>query len=197
MADQNPDHSPEPPDAQDDRLLTIASYADAATANIARSILDSEGIPACLGAENTNTMLWHYGTALGGVKLMVFAEQADKAKAILASHSAADFADIDAPDQALADDGDGDDDSPLQRQRDDDARRAWYAAVIGLVLCPPLLNIYSFYLLARHGLLVDNPRLRPNWRVTGAICVNLLAYAGVALFWWAQRMMFQQLQSPE
>ncbi len=195
MDEQNPYASPETPDPRDERLVTIASFADPIGANIARSVLDSEGIAACLGAETTNTMLSYYGSALGGVKLMVFAEQADKAKAILAAHSAADFADSDAPDQGLVEDDD-EEDSPQQRQRDGHIRRAWHAAVLGLLLCPPLLNIYSMYLLARNGLLVDDPQFRGNWRTTAAIFVNLLAFAGVVGFFWLQMMMYRPVLPP-
>lgn len=182
MVDPNPYESPEPPDARDERLVTIASFADPASANIARSVLDSEGIAACLGAETANTML-PYGTAMGGVKLMVFAEQADKAKAILAAHSAADFADSEVHDQQFDDEDDEGEDSIIERERDDQLRRAWYAAVLGLFLCPPLLSIYSMYLLLRHGLLVDEPEAKSDWRSTAALLVNLLALVLGIAFW--------------
>lgn len=197
MNDPNPYKSPEPPDPRDERLVTIASFSDPVGANIARSVLDSEGIAACLGAETTNTMLNYYGSALGGVKLMVFADQVDKAKAILAAHSAADFSDSAAPHANFDDDEeDEDEDSPQQRERDGHIRRAWTAAVLGLLLCPPLLNLYSMYLLVRHGLLVDEPQYRPNWRTNAAVCVNLLAIAGVVGFFWLQMQLFRPVLPP-
>lgn len=182
-------------DPRDERLVTIASYADPIGANIARSVLDSEGIAACLGAETTNTMLSYYGSALGGVKLMVFADQADKAKAILAAHNAADFADSTDVAQAT-DEDDDEEDSLQQRERDGHIRRAWHAAVLGLLLCPPLLNLYSMYLLVRHGLLVDDPHLRANWRAMAAVVVNLLALACVAGFFLLRTMMFRDVLPP-
>jgi hypothetical protein len=53
-------------------------------------------------------------------------------------------------------------------------RRAWLAAVGGLVLIPILLTAYSLYLLYRYRLLAGNGLLR-NWRAPAALAVNALA----------------------
>jgi hypothetical protein len=162
-------------------LVCVARFFDSATAHIARSVLDSEGLFACLDTEATNTMLPHFGTALGGVKLLVMEDQADKAKAILAAHSAADFEQpVDSDEEDLAADED-EEDSSGQSQRDGHIRRAWTAAILGIVLCPPLMSIYSFYLLVRHGLLVNDQHARPDWRVNAALVVNLLVIALTAI----------------
>jgi hypothetical protein len=186
-------------DHTDKKLVCIATFPDSVSANVARSVLDSEGVAACLDAEATNTMMPYLGPALGGIKLLVFQDQQAKALALLEAHNAHDFdEDVHAhehdPEDVYDDDDhdaeDGHDeegaaeDSPDQEARDGHIRRAWMAAVLGLLLFPPLLNFYSFYLLLRHQLLVDDPRYARNWRVNAALGVNLLAMAGSALFWF-------------
>jgi hypothetical protein len=183
-------------DHTDKKLVCIGSFGDNISANVARSVLDSEGIAACLGAEETNTMLSYMGPALGGIKLYVFEDQKAKALALLEAHNEHDFDDDhehavedDNDDAATGEDDDEEDenaaeDSPDQEARDGHIRRAWMAAILGLLLFPPLLNFYSFYLLLKHQLLVDDPRYAHNWRVNAALTVNLLAMGGSALFWF-------------
>lgn len=176
-----PEHSEEP--ERRGKLVCVARYFDAATAHIARSVLDSEGIFACLDAETTNTMLPYVGTAFGGVKLLVEEDQVDKARTLLTAHDAEDFVgDVaDQPSEVADDDGDDEDDPPELREREDHIRRAWIAAIFGLLLCPPLLNLYSFYLLLKHGLLIDDPQWPTDWRINAALVVNLLVFAVPAL----------------
>jgi hypothetical protein len=52
---------------------------------------------------------------------------------------------------------------------------------LGVVLCPPLMSTYSFYLLVRHGLLVNDERAKPDWRINAALIVDLLVFALTAL----------------
>lgn len=170
-----------PPEDPSPDLVCVARFFDGATAHIARGVLDAEGIFACLDTEATNTMLPHFGTALGGVKLLVMEDQADKAKALLAAHSAADLEEpIDSGEDGL-ESGEDDEDSLEQIERDGHIRRAWTAAILGVVLCPPLMSTYSFYLLVRHGLLVNEERAKPDWRINAALIVDLLVFALTAL----------------
>ncbi len=173
-----------------DNLVCIASFPDSGSANIARSVLDSEGIAACLGAETANTVLAYVGPALGGVKLYVFADQVDKAKALLAAHSEQDLIDElphDADEageaEASSPHPDDDEESPVARQRTDQIRRAWYAAILGTVLCPVVMNVYSLYLLLGEGLLWPETPQPSDWRINAALVVNLaaLAFYGVLI----------------
>ncbi|BFM22096.1 putative signal transducing protein [Gilvimarinus japonicus] len=52
-------------------LVTISSYSLPYEAHIAKSRLDSEGIPVFIADEHTINMQWLYSHALGGVKLQV------------------------------------------------------------------------------------------------------------------------------
>ncbi len=64
-------------------LVTIASYSMPYEAHIAKSRLDSEGIPAFIADEHTINMQWLYSNALGGVKLQVPEPYAEAAIEIL------------------------------------------------------------------------------------------------------------------
>lgn len=64
-------------------LVTIARYSMPYEAHIAKSRLDSEGIPAFVADEHTINMQWLYSDALGGVRLQVPESYADIAQQIL------------------------------------------------------------------------------------------------------------------
>lgn len=167
-----------------DQLVEVARFGSANEAAIARSVLDAAGISAVLDQEATATWLWHYGTALGGVKLRVRSSDADEARAILGglSDEAVDFeADSTlAPgeDREEAEDEDASTMTPV-------AVRAWRAAVIGMVVLPPLLNIYSLWLLIRHGLLLPGENEPVGWRAAAALAINLAVLGTVGLLLWA------------
>lgn len=64
-------------------LTTIAAYSFPHEAHMAVSRLEAAGIPAHIVDEHTINMQWLYSNALGGVKVQVAAQFADKAKEIL------------------------------------------------------------------------------------------------------------------
>src|SRR5262249_26058835 len=66
-----------------EKLITVATFDTPIKAELAKNRLEEEGIPAFLGDEQTVGIRWHLGTALGGVKLQVSDEFADRAVAIL------------------------------------------------------------------------------------------------------------------
>ena len=65
------------------RLTTIASFSFPHEAQLAKTSLDAAGIPAFIADENTINMQWLYSNALGGVKLQVPFQFAEKATEIL------------------------------------------------------------------------------------------------------------------
>ncbi|MBV0932635.1 putative signal transducing protein [Marinobacterium weihaiense] len=65
-------------------LVTIARYTYPYEAQIARALLDSEGIRAFVADEQTINMQWLYSDALGGVRLQVAAEDVERACQLLA-----------------------------------------------------------------------------------------------------------------
>ena len=65
-------------------LVTIARYSLPYEAHIAKSRLDSEGIPAYVADEHTINMQWLWSDALGGVRLQVPEPHVESAMAVVA-----------------------------------------------------------------------------------------------------------------
>src|SRR5438034_1027533 len=55
---------------------------------------------------------------------------------------------------------------------EDFVTRAWRAAVLGLLVCPPVLHCYSLYLLLRAGLLPDELSPAGKWRAYAAFAID-------------------------
>lgn len=66
-----------------ENLVTIGRYSTPYEANMAKSHLESEGIPAFIADEYTVGMNWLYSNALGGVKVQVPESMASEAQQIL------------------------------------------------------------------------------------------------------------------
>lgn len=64
-------------------LITIAIYSLPHEAHVAKASLDAAGIPAFIADEHTINMDWLYSNALGGVRLKVLAQDAEKAQEII------------------------------------------------------------------------------------------------------------------
>lgn len=64
-------------------FTTVAHYYDPIEAHIARGLLASQGIDAHLGDEHLALANWEWRLAVGGVKLRVPSEQAQRANEIL------------------------------------------------------------------------------------------------------------------
>jgi len=72
-------------------LITIASFSFPYEAQIAKARLLAEEIPAFIADEHTINMQWLYSNALGGVKLQVPTQFAEKANEILAQDLSAEM----------------------------------------------------------------------------------------------------------
>jgi hypothetical protein len=68
-----------------EKLVTIGRYSTPFEANMAKSQLESAGIPAFVADEYTIGMNWLYSNALGGVKVQVPESLASEAQELLAS----------------------------------------------------------------------------------------------------------------
>ena len=146
-----------------ENMVEIARYPSAVEAAAARNRLDDADIPACLNGEAMATWFWYLGSAIGGVKLFVDARHADRASAILSTPSdPSDFDFVDFHDETPDGDNDASEELPPQ------LIHAFRASIIGILLLPPLLNLYSMFLIIRHDLFL--PPL--NWRVVVACAVN-------------------------
>lgn len=73
-------------------LVTVSRYSLPYEAHIAKSRLDSEGIPSFVADEHTINMQWLYSDALGGVRLQVLEADVDAALAVLAEDREMDLA---------------------------------------------------------------------------------------------------------
>ena len=65
------------------RLVTIATFENTAQAQVAKIALEAEEIPAVLGDEMTVDLFWNLSNAIGGVKVQVLEEDAERAVEIL------------------------------------------------------------------------------------------------------------------
>lgn len=73
-------------------FTTVATYADPLEAQIARGLLQAEGIDAHLGDEHAALANWEWRLAIGGAKLRVPRAQAEAARAVLQAMDAGAYA---------------------------------------------------------------------------------------------------------
>lgn len=64
-------------------MITVARFSMPFEAHIAKTRLESEGIPAFVADEHTVNMNWLYSNAMGGVRLQVPAAYAEHALRVL------------------------------------------------------------------------------------------------------------------
>ncbi len=69
--------------ADQNDLVTIATFTSTVDAELAKSRLESEGIAAMLGNELASGMMPFLGAGLGGVSLQVAQHDAERAREIL------------------------------------------------------------------------------------------------------------------
>ncbi len=73
-------------------FTTVASYHDPVQAQIARGLLQAEGIEAQLGDEHLALANWEWRLAIGGTRLRVAQEDAARACEILRALDAGEYA---------------------------------------------------------------------------------------------------------
>lgn len=113
----------------------VAAYSTPLEAELARGRLESEGIAARIADGNTVSIAQHLSPALGGVKIVVGRSDFEVARAILMSPGLESVDDeIDEP-------------KPPEMTADQLANRALRAAVLGLVVVPPVGHLWSLVLL--------------------------------------------------
>jgi hypothetical protein len=149
---------------QDD-LTEIARHLSSSEAWISRNRLSRANIVACLDGEAMGVWGWIYGGAIGGVKLLVRKQDVDRARDVLSLSASHVF-------DAVDDNSDVDEfaTETVQAGIPPDLLRAWWAAVFGLMFCPPVFSICSMLLLLRHDF-SEHPYW--DWRVTAAFAINL------------------------
>ena len=122
----------------------VASFTGLAEAQVARATLASEGIQSRLAGEQLVGVAWHLSNAIGGVRLLVAPEDLERAKKLL-----------EAPEGGFEWTGDA---SEVREETGNEAepgpgdalaRKAWQSALIGFIAAPPLLHLWSLWLVSR------------------------------------------------
>jgi hypothetical protein len=190
------------------KLVTIARFDLAGQAHIAKNALEAVGIKSVLADEQTIAMDWLLSNAIGGIKVQVLEEDAERAVVALeeslgsdepvdedmmaAEAEAAEKEDLDEPSDSAAPSADvtsapsesASEVIPLgtPSERDDYARRFLMAAFFGLIV--PLLWFYAFYLFlnAAFGPGTLSPANRYKVRVGGFV-LALGFFTSLYLFW--------------
>ncbi|MDY0167877.1 MAG: DUF2007 domain-containing protein [Thermoguttaceae bacterium] len=147
------------------RPVAIAWFLNSAEAGIFRGILDADGIRAELFGEAMAGWFWHWVPAIRGVRLVVSEQDADRALTVLRSQAPIDEASA----SGLGETSGGAEGEARDRETPDELTRAWRASVIGLLFLPPLLTVYSTWLLVHHGFVIGRSR---NWRTVATWLLN-------------------------
>lgn len=155
-----------------DEEHVVAAFDTLMEAELARGRLEIEGIVARIVDGNTVGIAQHLSNALGGAKVVVAESDLGAARSILFAPSAL----VEEPSEGAA----VPEEAPLPTLDTPDglAERALRAAVLGFVVVPPLLHIWSLVLLtgmSGHGLSEKGRRRR---RV--ALALDGVALAGAA-----------------
>ena len=154
-----------------DKLVEIARFSTSVEARIAQNYLEEQGIKSRLHGEAFAGWFWHYGGDIAGIRLIVKSTDADHAKQILSSDWNFAIEELETGDESPREINEKEI-NELQNL----SVRTLNASIIGIFLLPPLLNIYSMYLIIRHRLF----RL-PGWKIKIAICINLTIFLGMLL----------------
>lgn len=151
----------------------VASFDTLMEAELARGRLESEGIGARIVDGNTVGIAQHLSGALGGAKVVVAEGDVGAARSVLFAPSALVEAE-EAPTR--------DEEPPLPTLDTPDGitERALRAAVLGFVLFPPLLHLWSLVLL---GQVRGQPlSAKGRFRLRVALLLDGVALAGAAAF---------------
>lgn len=137
-----------------DSLVTVASFGDVLEANLAKGMLESDGIQAYLAGGEVASMAWHLTGAIGGIKLQVASRDEQSARALLAAvrnkGSQDDGEDWEAGAEEFGDDADAEPSATTEphrelTSRDQTADRALRGALLGVLFFP--IQFYVWWLL--------------------------------------------------
>jgi hypothetical protein len=164
------------------RPVVVAAFTGVPEAEIARSALEAEGIEAILQGDQLIGVAWHLSNAVGGVRVVVPAAQEERARAVLAGLDPGQQAEVEAGEEEAApalDAAGGAAAGPEEGPADLLAKRAWLSTLIGFLILPPLLHLWSLWLLlqARRA---GGPRTEAGKRFAfRAVAVDLLVLCAI------------------
>ncbi len=152
-------------------FVEVGAFTLLADARAVEALLEAEGLVVYVQGADAVGAMPHMSNALGGVRVYVPAADADRAKEILAAgggepESAADAAALD-----------GDD--ATEGPREGAARRAFFAAFLGLVFIPGVLHLISLWQLAVYARTPGPVSRRGRRRAVLAAVVDVAALAGI------------------
>ncbi|HEY3787415.1 MAG TPA: DUF2007 domain-containing protein [Urbifossiella sp.] len=176
------------------KLVTIATFDQAAKARLAQNTLAEAGIRAIVADEGVVSMDWLLGGAVGWVKVQVMDEDSERAVDVLEGAFGRDGeADLLNPEEFAAEaeatprENEPPDAAPpgpdasdvALTEREMHARRGFYAALFGIVM-PPLL-FYAVYLILIAAFSDDPMNTRGNRQIWAAGSITVLGLLG----WWS------------
>ena len=135
--------------------------------------LNRNGIPA----KSTGGFISNFkAEAPGSVRILVKRSDFDRAVELLDQiQEDSDFRGADSDEEVVPDEKPGLESEP--KAEHPEVERAWKAALLGPIVFPPLLSLYSMWLLFKHDLLAGDAA-SANWRAQGALCLNLFVIVG-------------------
>ena len=165
------------------RFITVETYMNPMQAHMAKNHLEAAGIRGVLADEHAVSNFWQLSNAIGGIKLQVAESDLERAEEVLDAlehhrHDAdpAEVADDIAegepkPEPKPSDKEDEEQAEPPLNAREQNAERAYRAALIGMVFFP--LQFYATWLLL--SVWQDDTPLRASVRrqLNWAILFNL------------------------
>jgi hypothetical protein len=123
--------------------------------------------------------------AVNFIKVQVRAADLERAEAVLADRSVnaliASRASLALPDAEEPEADDGPDDYPPETEGERLVRFAHRAALMGFLACPPLLHVYSLFLLLRVAVFHGDLPPAANRRFYAAFLIDVAVIAAVAL----------------
>jgi Putative prokaryotic signal transducing protein len=184
------------------KLVTIATFDQAAKARLAQNALAEAGIRAAVADEATVAMDWLLGNAIGWIKLQVLEEDAERAVAELERTFGEQGEKLGSVDPEALDkealESESEYDSPVEEafreepsstpsqdhveetrtEREQFARRAFHAALFGLLM--PVILFYAIYLLQVVAFSEGKLGTHARRQVWAAVAMTAIGTLG----WW-------------
>ncbi|PCJ53716.1 MAG: hypothetical protein COA70_08490 [Planctomycetota bacterium] len=142
-------------------LIPVGVFETAIEAHLALNLIESEGVEGHVSDESLSQLTWHFGKAMGGVKLYVWDSDFDEAMRILDIHRERSV--------AIKQESVG---GVLKRS--ETPRGAARVALLAMIMPP--LAFYSLYLACRVLFLIPNQGFtkREKTNLTFAFCLSSL-----------------------
>jgi putative signal transducing protein len=156
----------------DKPLVTLDTFSDPIRAQLIKNRLEGAGIPAYLEGDTAVGAFAGLGSSLASIKLEVAEPDLKRARELL-SRPAEPLDEEEAEDKLEEID---------PNSTEAVAARALRAAVLGIILLPPLVNIYSLWLILKVVFRDENLSKTASRKVYAAVAVDGLVLLAVALF---------------